>query len=136
MYYNSSETPPCPAVRIKITGMTKVGKAIYPLNCEPFDALIDTGADVTCLPESAIKSSPVVYERRPVSYGDGPEQVGKFLYLSKATIEFLNAADLVIFTGQYNDLLLHVLDDGLLGRDILNNHHCRLDGPKLVCLIS
>lgn len=135
MYYDN-QSPPCPAVTVRIIGETKVGKFVYNLDCGPFDALVDTGSDITCVPESAIGDDPVLYQWLDVQYGDGPEEPGKFIIIDTAIVEFLDKNGRVLLTGKYSDLMFHVVSEGLLGRDILKEHVCNLDGPNSICLIK
>jgi hypothetical protein len=131
MYYDSNETPSCPAVRIRITDNFQ-GSTFA-----PFPALIDTGADVTCVPEAITAGvTDLIYERVQVDFADGPARMGKCLYLAEATIEFLDDLGQVLLAQSYRDLYLLVLPDGLLGRDVLKYHICQLDGPSQRCRIT
>lgn len=131
MYYDPNEVPACPAVRILIIDNTSGA------SFGPFDALVDTGADTTCVPNSIANRIPnLTYSFHPVDYGDGSKpETTRFVSIDDATVQFLDSKDQVLLTGRYSDLLLRPIDSGLLGRDILNFHICEFDGPSLTCII-
>jgi hypothetical protein len=85
--------------------------------------LIDSGADVTLLPESVVKSLGVqtsgAYE---LTGFDGTRSVASAV---RADLLFLNKT----FRGQF---LLVDQEVGILGRDILNSVAILLDGPHLI----
>ena len=131
MYYDSSEIPACPAARVVIIDNTSGA------TFGPFDALIDTGADTTCIPNNITNNIPnLIYSWHEVQFLDGSKpQWKKFVSIDDATVQFLAADDTVLLAGSYSDLLLQPIDNGLLGRDILNFHICEFDGPMLKCTI-
>src|SRR5260370_21980 len=119
MYYDETEVPACPAVRVLIIDNASGARF------GPFNALIDTGADTTCIPSNIANLIPnLTYSWHQVDFGDGKTQTNRFVSIDDATVEFLDAADQVLLSGRYSDLLLQTIDNALLGRDILNSHVC------------
>ena len=131
MYYDPKENPACPAVRVLITDN------ISGVRFGPFDALVDTGADTTCVPERITNRIPnLPYSYHKVDFGDGSSDTKQFVSVADETVDFLDKNGRVLLTGRYPDLLLQTIENGYLGRDILNYHICEFDGPNLRCLIK
>jgi hypothetical protein len=123
--YDKSASPPKPYLRVRITDN------LSKLTFQSFVAVVDTGADNTCIPQSVTTQTPG-YSR---SYVMAEEFTGNVVMVEvvrilDATVEFLDQQDNLLFRNRYANLEMPVVDaEGLLGRDILNWHHCVLDGP-------
>ena len=130
MHYDANEVPACPAVRVIITDNNS-GTTFG-----PFDALIDTGADTTCIPNVIVDRIPgLIYSWYDVDFGDGSSKRNRFVSIDDATVEFLDSRGNVLLRKAHTDLLLQTIQSGYLGRDILNEHVCEFDGPKKICMI-
>lgn len=129
--YDETKRPPHPSVRLRITDSRRN------IQLPAFSALVDSGADCSCLPSGILSQVPRLdYERGRIRYADGQEDSKDFVRMLRATIEWLAPDDSVLSTKQYNNLRFVVLDEALLGRDILNYHRCELDGPALLCVLT
>ena len=123
MHYNTTYTPAFPEATIRITFKHK-GRTLGML---PFNALVDTGADSTCIPASLVPTEPdLFFRRREVRYADGT--IGKFLVLLNAEVEFLDHHGNRLTIKQHQKLELLIIHEALLGRDILNYHASQFDG--------
>ncbi len=86
------------------------------------------------MPRSALPAAVALdYDFGHVQDYQGRESVELFVRILDATIEFLDASGMVRFSRRYSNLRFLVIAEGLLGRDILNQHVCELDGPGLLC---
>jgi Retroviral aspartyl protease len=124
--------PPYPFVWLRITDDTKN------LHFTSFGAIIDTGADYTCIPRSVVRLAPGYdYEYDVGSDFDGnPVQV-ELVRITIGTVEFLDAHGTVLIKKTVQNLRLPIVaGEGLLGRDILNDYTCTLDGPNQICSLK
>ena len=128
MYYDTNyKGPAIPVVEIRITFRHK-GQRVGLL---PFTAYVDTGADLTCIPPSVIPQESRSYKTGvKVRYADGRERVKPGLLLPDAIVELRDNAGNWVSSGSHM-LLKLIIQDPLLGRDVLNNHVSTLDGPQL-----
>ena len=110
--------PPAPVVRATLRDLATGGVLSHvPL-------LIDTGADVTLLPQSAIDAlgvTPQAETAHELSGFDGATSVSRVVRLELIFLDKTFRGDFVLIDGDY----------GILGRNILNNLHLRFDGPRL-----
>lgn len=130
MYYdnNYKNGPPFPAVHIRIS-FYHLGKRIQ---FGPFLAYIDTGADLTCIPDHVLPDESKYYQTViPVRYADGRSAKKKGILIPNAAVDLLDRSGNWI-QGQPHRTLKLVIQDALLGRDILNRHKSVLDGPQMV----
>jgi hypothetical protein len=113
----------------------KIADTQLSIRLREFEAIIDSGADCSCIPKDAIEGFKLNYEKGFVTDYDGKRHLETFIRILKADIEFIDTSMTVRFRGQYSDLRLLVISapEGLIGRDILNFHLCQLNGPKLSC---
>jgi hypothetical protein len=123
--YDTLNQPPSPVVRLRITDTKRQ------LQFDSFDALVDTGSDITCIPLRVVNSTPnITYERCTV---EDPEthvkKPAKLLRVTSAFVEFLDINNTVLFSQTYRDFRLLIRTDGILGRDVLNQHNCEFQGP-------
>jgi predicted aspartyl protease len=123
---------PYPFVWLRITDNTKN------LQFASFGAIIDTGADYTCIPHSVVTNTPGYdYEEEWGMDFDGNPVVVRLVRILKATVELLDAHGNVLITKVFQNLRLPIVSaDGLLGRDILNDNICVLDGPGQICSLK
>jgi hypothetical protein len=129
--YATGFVPPCPAVYVRIVD----NRRNVPL--PRFLALIDSGADTSCLPLWVVEqTADLDYELGLVEGYDGRKRTEKFVRILSATVDFSDETGTVFVTGKYENLRLLVISVGLIGRDVLNLHSCQLDGPGLVCRIG
>ena len=129
--YDINKHPPHPSVRLRITDLR------HHLQLPVFEALIDSGSDCSAIPRRILSQvGPLDYEQARVRYANGRVETGDFVRLLSASIELLAPDGTVQSTRGYNDLRFVVLDEALLGRDILNYHRCELDGPALLCALT
>lgn len=131
--YNPGYHPPCPQVRINIID----NNAGWQLSS--IDALIDTGADFTCIPATLLPiHQGYQYNIRSVTDYNGQPQQVTFLYILQATVEILDDQGHVIRRENLQNLELLILNhstEALLGRDILNKQIWEFDGPALQAFI-
>lgn len=116
-YNDEIFSPPAPVVSVKLrspeSGATR----------EEILLLIDSGADVTLLPKSAVDSLGIVTFATYELIGfDGTRSTAAAV---RADLLLLNKT----FRGQF--LVAHQ-EVGILGRDILNSVSLLLDGPRLM----
>lgn len=119
---------PFPAVWIRISFQHQ-GNAI---GFGPFRAYVDTGADVTCIPESVLPTESNQYRTTiPVRYADGSRRNRRGIIIPHAAVDLRNNAGNWVKGPTHRILRLILIRDALLGRDVLNSHVTVLDGPKL-----
>ncbi len=116
-YDASHFDPPAPVARVTLRNSTSGATvADVPL-------LIDTGADITLLPRTAVARlgiSPLAGQQYELMGFDGSKSFAPVVALDMI---FLRR----VFRGQY---LLIEEDRGVLGRDVLNHVALLLDGPR------
>lgn len=113
--YNDDYTPPAPMLRITIRNLSDNTRHITG------DALVDTGADITCVPRAIIST----VGGEPVStyhiIGIGESHVGPansyFLEFEVGTVKSFVEA-------------IAIGDELILGRNIINEFVLKLDGPN------
>ncbi len=128
--YDTSVTPARPSMMLRITdNMTG-------LQLGPFPAVIDTGADVTCIPLEIAAQAGAMLIPQGVSYADGQERTVQAVQLLDLKIEFMDIAGNIIKENDYQDLLFLAIAEGVLGRDVLNLYVCEFDGPDQTCTIN
>jgi hypothetical protein len=127
VYKDKPGQPPYPEVQVRIVDNRADGRLPYPL----FRAMVDTGASCTCIPEWAIPANPKPLKtKRTVEYADGRKEIGEFLIVPNAELEILDDTGQTVATITRRYLNLHILRVALLGRDMLNECVCTLDGPR------
>lgn len=116
-YEASHFVPPAPVAHVELRNPLNGSKA------SDVPLLLDTGADVTLLPRSAVEQlgiTPAFDERYELVGFDGSKSFAAAVMLDML---FLKRA----FRGRY---LLTDEERGILGRDILNLLSLLLDGPR------
>lgn len=133
MFYDTSYSGPAfPAVEIRITFRHR-GQRI---SLQPFVAYVDTGADLTCVPASIVTQESNAYQTKvKIRYADGRERIKPGLLLPHATVELKDHSGNWVTSHPHSPLKL-IIQDALLGRDVLNNHVSTFDGPQLQLNIS
>jgi len=97
-----------------------------------FDFIVDSGADCSCVPQTAVDHTlGLDYDIATVKDYDGRVRRLRLVRILEATVDFLDQQDRVVLSRQYTNLKLLIVQDGILGRDVLNEHICELDGPGL-----
>jgi hypothetical protein len=126
IFYDASSSPALPMGRIRITDVRR--SKTLPV----FDFIVDSGADRSCVPRAVLDHA------RDFDFGvatvqdyNGSIRQQPQITIAEATVDFLDQTGRVILTRQYTNLKLLVVQDGILGRDVLNQHVCELDGPAL-----
>jgi hypothetical protein len=114
--YNRQVNPPAPFVHVHLSAPLSGSRGLE------LPAQIDTGADVTVVPESVVKLLALVQLDEKVVAGFGGLRSIVPTYLLRLHIE------------SESDFLVEVLTSGgethvLLGRDVINRFRVRLDGP-------
>lgn len=98
----------------------------------PLRAYVDTGADVTCIPEHALPKESKHYQTTiPLIYADGSRRTKRGIIIPYAVVDFKDKTGNWVKGPTYNVLKLLLISDTFLGRDVLNRHVTLLDGPKL-----
>lgn len=113
-----SENIPGPQIRLKIQSPQKGSLAME------FDAILDTGAAITCVPKHVIES--IGKETLPYNSRLVRGAVGKGIRVDSFRVH------LAIASCRFEHHEVIVLDRpfGLIGRDILNKYLITLDGPQ------
>ena len=116
-YDDSRFAPPAPAARVSLRNPDN-GESV-----EDVPLLIDSGADATLLPKSAVATLGIVGtgERYQLVAFDGTITESEAI---RADLVFLNRR----FRGRF---LLIDAEAGVVGRDVLNHVRLLLDGPAL-----
>jgi len=129
--YDTREDPALPIVQLRITDNSSR------LRIPAFDAVVDSGADRSCLPGSILKGlGPLSYGKVLVRYvGDAMRENRDTVRILDATVDLLDRRGALRLTKKCENLVLIVHEEGILGRDILNRLLCELDGPRLRCRI-
>jgi hypothetical protein len=101
----------------------------------PFGALVDSGADYTCIPSGVLLG--ISGYDQDIEWGrdfrGNPVRVD-LVYILDATVYLLEADGTLLLQKDLERLRLPIIEnDGLLGRDILNHTMCLLDGPGQLC---
>jgi hypothetical protein len=116
-YDSTLFSPPAPVALVTLrnpeSGMIKVGVAM----------LLDTGADVTLLPQGIADELGLTHSARSYELV-GFENRSSIAHAVRAEMTFLG----LTFRGQF---LLTEQDSGIIGRNILNLLSINLDGPNL-----
>lgn len=116
-YESGAFTPPAPVARVVIRGPAGQARTGVPL-------LVDTGADVSIIPRSAVEA--VAADVRPsdvaIRFYDGSEAACDVAELSLELLRYRFQGAFVIGDEEY----------GVLGRNILNVLVLSLDGPRQI----
>jgi len=126
-YTTSATEPPYPEVRIKITdrGWTT------PLPYDVFEAMVDTGASCTCVPEDKVPlRAKTVTTKKTVMLADGSSAVREFVIVRDALLEVFDKTGKCVKTFSRTKMPLLMIPRGLMGRDLLNDCVCTFDGPS------
>jgi Retroviral aspartyl protease len=103
-----------------------------PVAIGPFKAYVDTGADVTCIPESVLPTESKHYQTTiPVRYADGSRRTRRGIIIPEAAVDLQDKAGNWVKGTTHNPLKLILISDAYVGRDVLNRHVTLLDGPRL-----
>lgn len=116
-YKSEGFDPPAPVAHVKLKNI-ETGTILPNV-----PMLIDTGADITVLPASALEKLGVETDRDASHKVQGFDGEIKEIKLARLSLSFLNKE----FTG---DFLVSNIPTGILGRNILNNIRLLLDGPS------
>lgn len=129
MYYTTpTDQPPYPGVKIRITDHGWPS----PLYYDTFEAMVDTGASFTCVPEDKVPpKAKALTTTMTIKLADGSETDREFVIVRDAVLEVLDAHGRIVATFRRSKMHLLIIKDGLLGRDLLNDCLCTFDGPGL-----
>lgn len=129
MYYETSYNPPYPAARLRISFRYKAQVIQLPI----FDAMIDTGADCTCIPNTIISLLPKrLYSITELTSG-GVKRAVTGIVLPSPKVEFLDQSNNLLLEMDYQELWPVEFDEPLIGRDIINSFICLFDAPNIKC---
>jgi predicted aspartyl protease len=116
MKYSFEYSPPAPSLKVRLT------RPFSDLSME-LEAKLDTGADMTVLPQHVVSELMLIPARRVFVLSFDGREVSKYTYF--VNISFNN----------FEYKMVEVIDakrqDVLLGRDILNKLKTILDGKNL-----
>ena len=107
--------PPAPVVNLRIH---------HEASEETLEALVDSGADLTCIPEKVA----AVLELQPISIllvagADGRSENRLVYRAHSITFESISLVNLAVIGMP--------IEYGIIGRDLMNRFVFRLDGPSL-----
>jgi hypothetical protein len=124
--------PPFPYVWLRVTDENKN------IPFDSFGAIIDSAADYTCIPQQVTaRASGYDHEVDFASDFKGNSIQVHLIRILKAGVELFDEKGTVLFQRKFQNLRLPIVDaQGLLGRDILNDFTCTLDGPSQFCSIK
>ena len=115
-YNNTNFNPPAPIIKTQISHPSGKYEEIN------FEMQIDSGADMTCIPESIVELIPNLRSG----------SINVLDYNGKLTTRITKYIIIVIGNQRLlTNAILVENEIGLLGRDILNKYRTILDGPNL-----
>jgi Retroviral aspartyl protease len=120
---NRQCTYPAPFVTVKLS--SPVDLDLGDKVCD-IDGLIDSGADITVMPEKYLEYIGVpITGYESITFGDGSTESQPLFYVN------------IEMAGESHDLqvTLWEKDFALLGRDILNKYVIELNGPEDICTL-
>jgi len=118
MKYNETYDPPAPVAKVKLRNSETLELiANVPM-------LLDTGSDVTLLPQSYCDEIGVEVSETESLELEGFNQTTTIAFYVRLDFIFLNK----IFRGK---LLVYDQDEGIIGRDVLNKFSILFDGKNL-----
>ena len=118
MKYNETYEPPAPIARVKLRNSETL-KTIADV-----PMLMDTGSDITLLPQSLCDEIGVVVSETESLNLEGFNQAVTEAFYVRLDFIFLNK----IFRGKF---LVYNQNEGIIGRDILNEFSILFDGVNL-----
>lgn len=118
MKYSKSYAPPAPVAQIKLRNSIDLSI----ISNVPM--LLDTGSDITLLPESAcLKIGAVISKSKSLELES---------FNGKKSIAFYTSLDLIFLNKLFRgNFLVYGQQEGIIGRDILNEFSILFDGTKL-----
>lgn len=126
--------PPRPEARVMITYSLPTGKKI---DIGPFTAQIDSGAERSCIPRGVMPQGETFYYTRVMVTSPATAQsvITVCLVSKELAVDYQDLGGTSRVKRSYQGhfvLPLIPADVGLIGRDILNQHECELNGPGLI----
>lgn len=118
MKYNLAYDPPAAVAKIKLRNY----KTLEVVENVPM--LLDTGADITLLPRSYCKKIGAEISETDFLELEGFNETTSIAYYVRLEFVFLNR----MFRGNF---LVYDQDEGIIGRDILNEFSILFDGKNL-----
>lgn len=112
--YNNDYSPPAPVLRVTIRNLSDNARQVTS------DALVDTGADITCLPRAVVRAVGGEPASTYSVVGIGETNIGP------ATSYFL---EFEIGTTKKTIEAIAIGDELILGRNLINELTLQLDGP-------
>lgn len=117
MKYNNSYDPPAPVAQIKLRNSVSL-KSVSNV-----PMLLDTGSDITLLPKSFCDKIGAVISTTKFLELEGFNQSRSVAFYTSLDLFFLNK----LFRGEF---LVYEYEEGIIGRDILNEFSILFDGIK------
>lgn len=121
----NTRLPLCPFLQLEIVDNSKN------LTLGPLDAIVDSGADYTCIPSRLVADMKYNYDLEEASDFNGGTTTVKLMVILSATLRLLddNNQELAQFSEISLRLPIIESEEALLGRDVLNRIVVLLDGP-------
>ena len=112
--YDDEYSPPAPVLRVTIRNLTDNTRHVTG------DALVDTGADITCLPRAVVRA-----------VGGEPASTYSVAGIGDTYIGSANSYFLEFEIGSTKKLIeaIAIGDELVLGRNVINELTLQLDGP-------
>jgi predicted aspartyl protease len=115
--YDDRFAPPAPALTIGLSSVHALDRVV------PLMALLDTAADICALPDRLIEELELPPVEETVVVGFAEQPIPALVYLLA-----IHVAGVRLYPAR---AVAHRADYALLGRNVLNSLHVRLDGPAL-----
>ncbi len=118
MKYSNSYSPPAPVAQIKLRNT--IGQKLI----SNVPTLLDTGSDITLLPKSFCEEIGAAISTTKFLELKGFDESTSIAFYTSLDLFFLNK----LFRGEF---LVYEQDEGIIGRDILNEFSILFDGINL-----
>ena len=126
------QTPPEPFLLLQIVDNLRQ------LTFGPVGAIVDSGADYTCIPRRIADNLEYAYGFSQAEDFAGAVMTLRLAVIEDARVSLFDDTTRRVAGIARTSLRLPIVesDEALIGRDILNHFVCTLDGPKLLLSIT